>query len=55
MLRFGLLGVALRPTSKGLATAGACRLRTSRVLAADASGTIGRLVGIGVGTALAVG
>jgi hypothetical protein len=55
MLRFGLLGVALRPTSKVLAAAGACRLRTSRVLAADAAGTIGLLVSIYVGTASVVG
>ena len=32
MQRLGLFGVALRPTSKVLAAAGACKMRTSRVL-----------------------
>jgi len=50
-----LLGVALRPTSKVLAAAGACQLRTSRVLTADALGTIGLLAGIYVGTSSIVG
>ncbi len=55
MQRFGLFGVALRPTSKILAAAGACRMRTSRVLAADAVGTIGLLVTIYVTTGSVVG
>jgi hypothetical protein len=49
MDRLGLLGVALRPTSKVLAAAGACKLRTSRVLTADVLGTIGLLATIYVG------
>jgi len=55
MQRFGLFGVALRPTSKILAAAGACRMRTSRVLAADAVGTIGLLVTIYVTTGRVIG
>lgn len=55
MLRLGLLGVALRPTSKVLAAAGACKLRTSRVLIADVLGTIGLVVGIYVGTSTVLG
>ena len=55
MLRLGLLGVALRPTSKVLAAAGACKLRTSRVLTADAVGTLGLLASIYVGTTSVVG
>jgi hypothetical protein len=55
MTRLGLLGVALRPTSKVLAAAGACKLRTSRVLTADALGTIGLLASIYVGTSSIVG
>ena len=50
MLRLGLVGVALRPTSKVLAAAGACKLRTSRVLTADAVGTVGLLASIYVAT-----
>jgi hypothetical protein len=49
MDRLGLVGVALRPTSKVLAAAGACRLRTSRVLLADVAGTLGLLATIYVG------
>jgi hypothetical protein len=55
MARFGLLGVALRPTSKVLAAAGACKLRTSRVLTADVLGTVGLLASIYVGTSSIVG
>jgi hypothetical protein len=55
MNRLGLLGVALRPTSKVLAAAGACKLRTSRVLVADVLGTIGLVVGIYVGTSTVFG
>ncbi len=55
MLRLGLVGVALRPTSKVLAAAGACKLRTSRVLTADAVGTLGLLASIYVGTTSVVG
>ncbi len=55
MARLGLFGVALRPTSKVLAAAGACKLRTSRVLAADVIGTIGLLAGIYLGTATILG
>lgn len=55
MLRLGLLGVALRPTSKVLAAAGACKLRTSRVLVADVLGTVGLVVGIYVGTSTVLG
>ena len=46
MNRLGLVGVALRPTSKVLAAAGACKLRTSRILTADVVGTLGLLAGI---------
>jgi hypothetical protein len=49
MDRLGLLGVALRPTSKVLAAAGACKLRTSRVLTADVLGTVGLLATIYIG------
>ena len=55
MNRLGLLGVALRPTSKVLAAAGACKLRTSRVLTADILGTLGLLASIYVGTTSVVG
>jgi membrane protein DedA with SNARE-associated domain len=52
MNRFGLLGVALRPTSKVLAAAGACRMRTSRVLIADILGTLVTVTGVYFGTTL---
>ena len=55
MLRLGLVGVALRPTSKVLAAAGACKLRTSRVLTADIVGTVGLLVTVYVGTSAVAG
>jgi hypothetical protein len=55
MVRLGLLGVALRPTSKVLAAAGACELRTSRVLTADVLGTVGLLASVYVGTSTVVG
>ena len=55
MVRLGLLGVALRPTSKVLAAAGACKLRTSRVLIADVLGTVGLLASIYVGTSTVLG
>jgi hypothetical protein len=55
MQRLGLFAVALRPTSKILAAAGACKLRTSRILAADVFGTIGLLVIIYLGTTSVVG
>jgi hypothetical protein len=55
MNRLGLLGVALRPTSKVLAAAGACKLRTSRVLIADALGTVGLVASIYVGTSTVFG
>ena len=55
MTRLGLVGVALRPTSKVLAAAGACKLRTSRVLTADVLGTVGLLASIYVGTSTVVG
>ena len=55
MCRLGLLGVALRPTSKVLAAAGACKLRTSRVLTADILGTVGLLVSVYVGTTTVLG
>jgi hypothetical protein len=55
MQRLGLLGVALRPTSKVLAAAGACKLRTSRVLTADVLGTVGLLVSVYVGTTTVLG
>lgn len=55
MTRLGLLGVALRPTSKVLAAAGACKLRTSRVLTADVLGTVGLLASVYVGTTTVVG
>ena len=55
MTRLGLLGVALRPTSKVLAAAGACKLRTSRVLTADIVGTIGLLISVYIGTTTVVG
>jgi hypothetical protein len=52
MNRFGLLGVAVRPTSKVLAAAGACRMRTSRVLLADVLGTIVTVTGVYFGTTI---
>jgi hypothetical protein len=52
MDRFGLVGVALRPTSKVLAAAGACRIRTSRVLIADVLGTIVTVTGVYLGTSI---
>jgi hypothetical protein len=55
MNRLGLLGVALRPTSKVLAAAGACKLRTSRVIIADVLGTVGLVIGVYVGTTAVVG
>ena len=55
MDRLGLLGVALRPTSKVLAAAGACKLRTSRVLTADVLGTVGLLASVYVGTSTVLG
>jgi hypothetical protein len=55
MERLGLLGVALRPTSKVLAAAGACKLRTSRVLTADVLGTVGLLISVYVGTSTVLG
>jgi hypothetical protein len=55
MTRLGLVGVALRPTSKVLAAAGACKLRTSRVLTADVLGTAGLLATIYIGTSSIVG
>jgi hypothetical protein len=55
MQRLGLLGVALRPTSKVLAAAGACKLRTSRVLTADVLGTVGLLTSVYVGTSAVLG
>ena len=55
MVRLGLVGVALRPTSKVLAAAGACKLRTSRVLIADVLGTVGLLASVYVGTSTVVG
>ena len=55
MRRMGLLGVALRPTSKVLAAAGACKLRTSRVLTADVLGTVGLVAAVYVGTTTLVG
>jgi hypothetical protein len=55
MTRLGLVGVALRPTSKVLAAAGACKLRTSRVLTADVVGTVGLLASIYLTTSTVVG
>ena len=55
MTRLGLVGVALRPTSKVLAAAGACKLRTSRVLTADVLGTVGLLASIYLTTSTIVG
>ena len=55
MQRLGLLGVALRPTSKVLAAAGACKLRTSRVLTADILGTVGLLTTVYIGTSTVLG
>jgi hypothetical protein len=55
MRRLGLFGVALRPTSKVLAAAGACKLRTSRVLIADLLGTVGLVVSVYVGTSTVLG
>ena len=55
MARLGLVGVALRPTSKVLAAAGACKLRTSRVLTADVLGTVGLLASIYLTTSTIVG
>jgi hypothetical protein len=55
MRRLGLVGVALRPTSKVLAAAGACKLRTSRVLTADVLGTVGLLASVYFGTTTVLG
>ena len=55
MNRLGLVGVALRPTSKVLAAAGACKLRTSRVITADVLGTVGLLTTIYLGTSTFAG
>jgi hypothetical protein len=55
MDRLGLLGVALRPTSKVLAAAGACKLRTSRVLIADVLGTVGLTISVYVGATSVIG
>ena len=55
MQRLGLVGVALRPTSKVLAAAGACKLSTTRVLTADVLGTIGLLVTVYFGTTSILG
>jgi hypothetical protein len=55
MDRLGLLGVALRPTSKVLAAAGACKLRTSRVLIADVLGTVGLTISVYVGATSVLG
>jgi hypothetical protein len=52
MSRFGLFGVALRPTSKVLAAAGACRISTSRVLIVDMLGTIVTVTGVYFGTTI---
>jgi hypothetical protein len=46
MARLGLVGVALRPTSKVLAAAGACKLSTPRILIADVLGTVGLVVSV---------
>jgi hypothetical protein len=51
MMRLGVVGIALRPTSRVLAAAGACKIRTSRILIADVIGTIGLVAGIYYGTA----
>jgi hypothetical protein len=50
MLRLGVVGIALRPTSRVLAAAGACKMRTSRILVADVIGTVGLAAGIYFGT-----
>ena len=50
MKRLGVVGIALRPTSRVLAAAGACQMRTSRILIADAIGTVGLVAGIYFGT-----
>ncbi len=55
MNRLGLVGVALRPTSKVLAAAGACKLRTSRVLTADVLGTVGLVASVYLGTSAVLG
>ena len=55
MNRLGLIGVALRPTSKVLAAAGACKLRTSRVLVADALGTVGTVATVYVAASAFLG
>ena len=50
MKRLGVVGIALRPTSRVLAAAGACKMRTSRILIADVIGTVGLVAGIYFGT-----
>jgi hypothetical protein len=50
MRRLGVVGIALRPTSRVLAAAGACKIRTSRILIADVIGTVGLVAGIYFGT-----
>jgi hypothetical protein len=41
MVRLGVVGIALRPTSRVIAAAGICRMRTSRIVIADVVGTVG--------------
>ena len=55
MLRLGVVGIALRPTSRVLAAAGACKMRTSRILTADLVGTVGLAAGIYFGTSTVFG
>ena len=49
--RLGAVGIVLRPTRTALAAAGACKLRTSRIVIADVVGTVGLAVGVYFGTA----
>jgi hypothetical protein len=50
MARLGVVAIALRPTRGVLAAAGACRMRTSRIVIADVVGTVGLAVAIYFGT-----
>jgi hypothetical protein len=55
MVRLGALGIALRPTRTALAAAGACKMRTSRIVIADVVGTVGLAIGVYYSTATVTG
>ena len=49
--RLGAVAIALRPTRTALAAAGACNMRTSRIVIADVVGTVGLAAGAYFGMA----